>query len=110
MDFYEPPRGILTLDGEVGVSKPTKQDGDFPGELTLIVQGGGQRWKLSSEKPGELERWEEVRNHAKAMNRMVLLFSFKHVCICPLLFPNAITTPIAAAVPSPPRLRQFEFE
>ena len=73
VDFYEPPRGILTLDGEVAVSKPTKQDGDFPGELTLVVQGGGQRWKLSSEKPGELERWEEVRKYANAMNQTVSL-------------------------------------
>lgn len=62
VDFCEPPRGILTLDEDVMISKNTRPDGDG-GAGWLVIQGGGQRWKLSSEVPGEILRWEEVRIH-----------------------------------------------
>lgn len=63
VDFCEPPRGILTLDEDVIISKSTRPDGvgDSGGAGWLVIQGGGQRWKLSSEVPGEISRWEEVR-------------------------------------------------
>ncbi|CAN0143548.1 unnamed protein product [Scytosiphon promiscuus] len=60
VDFCDPPRGILTLDEDVLISKNTRPDGDFAGALSLVIQGGGQRWKLSSEAPGEIDRWEEA--------------------------------------------------
>lgn len=60
VNFCEPPRGILTLDEDVVISKNTPPDGDFTGTSSLVIQGGGQRWKLSSEAPGEINRWEEV--------------------------------------------------
>lgn len=60
VDFCEPPRGILTLDENVTISKNTRPDGDLGGAGWLVIQGGGQRWKLSSEIPGEISRWEEV--------------------------------------------------
>eukprot|EP00903_Cladosiphon_okamuranus_P019625 g18047.t1 len=60
VDFCEPPRGILTLDEDVIISKVTRPDGDSGGAGWLVIQGGGQRWKLSSEAPGEMSRWEEA--------------------------------------------------
>lgn len=60
VDFCEPPRGILTLDEDVIISKNTRSDGDSGGAGWLVIQGGGQRWKLGSEVPGEISRWEEV--------------------------------------------------
>lgn len=63
VDFCDPPRGIITLDDDVLISKNTRPDGDFAGALSLVIQGGGQRWKLSSEAPGEIDRWEEVSTH-----------------------------------------------
>eukprot|EP00752_Nemacystus_decipiens_P017569 g15744.t1 len=59
VDFCEPPRGILTLDEDVIISKNTRPDGDS-GAGWLVIQGGGQRWKLGSEVPGEIARWEEA--------------------------------------------------
>lgn len=58
VNFCEPPRGILTLDEDVIISK----NGDVSGAVWLVIQGGGQRWKLSSEAPGEIKRWEEVQH------------------------------------------------
>ena len=60
VNFCDPPRGILTLDEDVIISKNTRPDGDLGGAVWLVIQGGGQRWKLSSEAPGEIARWEEV--------------------------------------------------
>lgn len=60
VNFCDPPRGILTLDEDVIISKTTRPDGDYVGDMALVIQGGGQRWKLSSEAPGEINRWEEV--------------------------------------------------
>ncbi|CAM9381701.1 unnamed protein product [Ectocarpus sp. 4 AP-2014] len=60
VNFCEPPRGILTLDEDVVISKNTPPDGDVTGTSSLVIQGGGQRWKLSSEVPGEINRWEEA--------------------------------------------------
>ncbi|CAM9347104.1 unnamed protein product [Pylaiella littoralis] len=66
VNFCEPPRGILTLDEDVVISKNTRPDGDLAGAMWLVIQGGGQRWKLSSETPGEIKRWEEaLRSMAK---------------------------------------------
>ena len=42
------------------MTKITRPDGDYAGDAALVIQGGGQRWKLSSEAPGEINRWEEV--------------------------------------------------
>ncbi|CAM9240662.1 unnamed protein product [Ascophyllum nodosum] len=60
VDFCEPPRGILALDGDVVIDRSTKPDGDFPGVMAMIIQAGAQRWKLSSETAGEVQRWEEA--------------------------------------------------
>lgn len=60
VNFCDPPRGILTLDEDVIISKYPRADGDGTGDMALIIQGGGQRWKLCSEAPGEINRWEEV--------------------------------------------------
>lgn len=60
VNFCDPPRGILTLDEDVIISKYPRAEGDGAGDMALIIQGGGQRWKLCSEAPGEINRWEEV--------------------------------------------------
>lgn len=70
VDFCEPPRGILTLDEDVVISKNTRPDGDLGGAGWLVIQGGGQRWKLSSEVPGEISRWEEVTYIHSNMHRL----------------------------------------
>ena len=64
VNFCDPPRGILTLDEDVVMNKITRPDGDYAGDAALVIQGGGQRWKLSSEAPGEINRWEEVSVHS----------------------------------------------
>lgn len=60
INFCHPPRGILTLDEDVVITKSPRSDADGAGDVALIIQGNGQRWKLGSEVPGEISRWEEV--------------------------------------------------
>lgn len=64
INFNQPARGILALDGDVVISRSTKPDSDLNEDVALIVQGGGQRWKLCSDIPGEINRWEEVSTMA----------------------------------------------
>ncbi|CAN0039825.1 unnamed protein product [Discosporangium mesarthrocarpum] len=59
VDFCSSPRGILTLDGDVSITKQRKPDGDGTGPV-ITIQGGAQRWRLCSEKVGEIDRWEQV--------------------------------------------------
>lgn len=63
INFCHPPRGILTLDEDVVITKSPRSDGDGAGDMALVIQGNGQRWKLGSEVPGEISRWEEVREN-----------------------------------------------
>ncbi|CAM9827412.1 unnamed protein product [Choristocarpus tenellus] len=61
VDFCSSPRGILTLDEDITITKFPKQDGDGTGDSVMVIAGGGgQKWKLSSEKPGEIDRWEKA--------------------------------------------------
>ncbi|CAM9296448.1 unnamed protein product, partial [Sphacelaria rigidula] len=60
INFCHPPRGILTLDEDVVITKSPRSDADGAGDVALIIQGNGQRWKLGSEVPGEISRWEEA--------------------------------------------------
>lgn len=59
INFSNPPRGILTLD-DATITKSAMPDADYPGDAALAIQSGGQRWKLCSEVPGEIDRWEKV--------------------------------------------------
>lgn len=50
----------MTIDDDVLIVRSTKTEVDNAGGDSLAIQGGAQRWKLTSDLLGELNCWEKV--------------------------------------------------